>query len=146
MGAMDEMDEQNESDGSGRRSTDPRRFPILYTGANRAMTVLGLRRENSFVDVSASEVSVRMGWAFRATVPRSSIATAALDTDRVSGWGAHGWGGRWLVNGSSSNIVRIEIEPEARGRTAGFSVRLRTLRVSVEDPDGLVDLLADRTD
>ncbi len=128
------------SDTSGR-VTDSRRFPILFTGANRAMTVLGLRRANSSVDLGPSEITVRMGWAFRATVPRSSITSVDEDDDRVLGWGVHGWRGRWLVNGSSSNVVRIEVDPHGRGHTAGIPVKVRAIRVSVEDPDGLITAL-----
>ena len=40
----------------------------------------------------------------------------------------------WLVNGSSSGIVRIEIEPPARARVIGFRIRLQALRVALEDP------------
>lgn len=113
------------------------RFPIRFTGANKAMVVLGLTSGNSYVDVSATDLVVRLGWAFRATVPRSSVQSIAPDHDRVWGWGAHGWNGRWLVNGSSSGIVRIELEPAGRARVAGFPVSLRELRVSVDDPGGL---------
>ena len=117
------------------------RFPILYTGSNRAMVVLGLRPANSFVDVADDSISVRMGWAFRATIDRSSIRSVDDDHDRVWGWGAHGWRGRWLVNGSSSNIVRVEIDPPATARTIGVPVTLRTLRVSLEDPAGFTAAL-----
>jgi hypothetical protein len=118
------------------------RFPIRFTGANKAMAVLGLTRGNSYVDVSATDVVVRLGWAFRATVSRSTVQSVAPDHGRVWGWGAHGWNGRWLVNGSSSGLVRIELEPVGRARVAGFPVTLRELRVSVDDPAGLERALA----
>lgn len=114
------------------------RIPILFTGLNRALPALGLTRSSSYVEVGPGEVVVRMGWAFHAVVPRTSIRAAAHDHDAVWGWGVHGWGGRWLVNGSSSGLVRIDIDPPARARTAGVPVSLHTLRVSVEDPDGLI--------
>jgi len=123
-------------------SQEIQRFPIRFTGANKAMAVLGLTQGNSYVDVSATDVVVRLGWAFRATVPRSSVQSVAPDHDRVWGWGAHGWNGRWLVNGSSSRIVRVELRPEGRARVAGFPVSLRELRVSVDDPTGLEAALA----
>ena len=113
------------------------RFPIRFTGLNKAMVVLGLHSKNSFVEVDDDEIRVRMGWAFRGTVPRSSTRSVTDDTERVLGWGVHGWRGKWLVNGSSSGIVRLDIDPEARVRVAGVPVRLRILRVSVEDPAGL---------
>ena len=119
------------------------RFPIRFTGVNRAMAVLGLRPGNSYVELSDSDVTIRMGWAFRATVPRSSVVSAADDHDRVLGWGAHGWRGVWLVNGSSSGIVRIDLDPGGRARVAGIPVSLRRLRVSVEDPAGLLAALGE---
>lgn len=114
------------------------RFPIRFTSVNRAMAVLGIRRRASFVDVGFDAVEVRMGWAFRATIPRAAVSSAALDGGRVGGWGVRGWRGVWLVNGSSSGIVRIEIDPAVRARSAFVPVRLRVLRVSVDDPAGLI--------
>jgi hypothetical protein len=118
------------------------RFPIRFTGANHAMAVLGLTPGNSRVDVFEQRVEVRMGWAFRATIERSSIQSVSDDHDRVTGWGAHGWRGVWLVNGSSSGIVRIELEPPGSAKVCGVPVELRVLRVSVEDPAGLRECLA----
>ncbi len=51
--------------------------------------------------------------------------------------GAHGWRGRWLVNGAGDGLVVIDISPPARARVTGVPVRLRELTVSVEDPDAL---------
>jgi hypothetical protein len=119
----------------------PERFPIRFTGANRAMAVLGIVAEQSRVEVDDGEVRVRMGWAFRLDAPRAWVRSASLDTDPVRGWGAHGWHGRWLVNGSSQGLVRLEFDPPVRAHTAAFAVRLEVLRVSVEDPDGLVAAL-----
>lgn len=118
------------------------RYPIRFTGLNRAMAVLGLTPRSSYVEVTTSMLEVRMGWGFHASVPLASVRSADHDHDRVWGWGAHGWRGVWLVNGSSSGIVRIEIDPPARARTAGLPVKLRTLRVSVESPDALIAALA----
>lgn len=117
--------------------TTTRRFPIRFTGLSRAMVVLGITRAGSHVEVSPDHVTVRLGWSFVSRFPRSSVQVVEPDTDRVLGWGAHGWKGVWLVNGSSSGIVRIEIEPTARARVIGVPVTLRVLRVAVEDPDGL---------
>jgi hypothetical protein len=63
---------------------------------------------------------------------------AKLNTDRVYSLGAHGWRGRWLVNGSSRNIVELAIDPPARALVMGLPVSVRTLYVSVTDPDALV--------
>lgn len=118
------------------------RFGIRFSGLNRAMTVLGLRPANSDVVVTADMLTVRMGWAFRATFPRSSIAEADHDDGRVLGWGVHGWRGRWLVNGSSSNIVRVDLDPHAQARIAGIPVKLSQLRVSIDHPEGLIAALS----
>jgi hypothetical protein len=103
-----------------------------------------MTRGNSAVVLDGDGVSCRAGvggWAFRMRAPRASVAGAAPYTGRVLGWGVHGWRGRWLVNGSSSGIVRVELDPPARGRTLGIPLRVRELLVAVDDPDGLVAAL-----
>jgi hypothetical protein len=116
-----------------------RRFPILFTGANKAMALLGITQGSSYVEVDVAEVRVRMSWAFRATIPREHITAVAPYDGKVWGWGAHGWSGRWLVNGSARNLVELAIDPPARGSVAGFPIRhLRQLRVAVVDRDGLL--------
>ena len=121
-----------------------RRFPIRFTGLNKAMVLLGIVPSRCFVEVGDDEVRVRMSWAFAASVPRTSVTGASPDHGPIWGWGAHGWRGEWLVNGSSHGIVRTDIDPPARGRVMGFPVRVRVLRVAVEEPDGLIAALAPR--
>jgi hypothetical protein len=117
------------------------RFPIRFTGLNRSMFLLGMTRSKSYVDVDPSTIVVRMAWAFRAIVPRSSVRSFTDDHEAVWGWGVHGWRGMWLVNGSSSGIVRIEIDPPERARVMGVPVRLRVLRVALEDPEGFQQVM-----
>jgi hypothetical protein len=116
----------------------PARFPIRFTGANKAMVLLGVVPEHCRVEVDEGEFRVLMAWLFQLDVPRANVRSAARDDGRVLGWGAHGWRGKWLVNGSSSGLVRIELDPPGHGRVAGVPVTVRVLRVSVDDPDGLV--------
>ena len=122
--------------------SDSARFPIRFTGANKAMGALGITRRSAWVEVSATEVSVHMSWAFDGHAPRSSVRSVTEDHDRVAGWGAHGWNGVWLVNGSSRGIVRIELDPPASARVLVYPLKLRVLRVAVEDPAGLIRALA----
>ncbi len=99
---------------------------------------LGMGRRFSHVVVDDAQVHVAMGFGFRATVPRASITAASPYTGRILGWGAHGWRGKWLVNGSSHGIVAISISPQGRGHVLGFPVKLRLLLVSVTEPDQLI--------
>jgi hypothetical protein len=101
------------------------------------MVLLGLTKRTCWIDVTETQLVVRFGWIFRARVPRASIGAVGPDRGAVLGWGAHGWRGVWLVNGSSSGIVRIDLDPPGRARTVGYPVKLRALRVAVEDPEGL---------
>jgi hypothetical protein len=119
----------------------PARFPMRFTGLNRAIVLLGIVPEHCRVEVDGAEVRVRMGWVFHLDAPRANVRGVAPDHGPVWGWGAHGWRGSWLVNGSSSGLVRVEFDPPVRARTAGFPVRVRVLRVSVVDPDALVEAL-----
>lgn len=103
--------------------------------------IFGSGRRLSRVIVTDSDLDVQLGIAFRAVVPRSSLVSASRWTGPVLGWGAHGWRGRWLVNGSSKGIVVLHVEPAARGRVLGFPVSLRELAISMEDPEGLATAL-----
>lgn len=91
--------------------------------------------------MSATELAVVMGWGFRVAIPRAAIALAEATDDRVWGWGVHGWKGRWLVNGSSKGLVRIEIDPPAPSRVCGFRIGLRELTVSVDERERFLGAL-----
>ena len=118
-------------------------IPISFNRFSRVlMTPLGFGPRHSRLTLGPDDVAVRLGWAFRATVPRASITEAVERTERVLSLGAHGWRGRWLVNGANSGLVTITIDPPARARVLGVPVRLRELTVSVAVPSDLVGALA----
>ena len=119
----------------------PARFPIRFTGANRAMVLLGVVPEHCRVEVDDGELRVRMAWLFSLDVPRVNVRSVAREEGRMWGWGAHGWRGKWLVNGSSSGLVRIDLDPPGRGRVSGVGVEVRVLVVAVDDPKGLIAAL-----
>lgn len=121
------------------------RFPIRFTGANQLMAVVGMTPSRCYVEVDEQHVRVRMGMWFELDTERSVVRSAEPDHGRVLGWGVHGWHDRWLVNGSSSGIVRVTLEPSARAWMGPVPLRVRVLRVSVEEPDGLVAALAPTT-
>jgi hypothetical protein len=99
----------------------------------------GLGPRHSQVRVEDGVLHVSMGWGFRVDLPLESIASAAHYTGRVTAWGAHGFRGRWLVNGSSKGIVALTIDPPATARVVGgVPVTLKELAVSVTDPDALI--------
>lgn len=54
------------------------------------------------------------------------------------GMGSARLAGRWLVNGSSKGMVELTIDPPMRARLTGVPITLRTLWVSVTDPDALI--------
>lgn len=98
----------------------------------------GLGPNRSALRVEDDTLHVRFGWGFRSEIPLTSIKDAKLNRDKVYAWGAHGWGGRWLVNGSSKDIVELTIDPPARAYVMGAPITLRTLYVSVTDPQDLI--------
>lgn len=119
------------------------RFPIRYTfGKGLALRLVGAPKRWAYVEVTEERVRVRMSWAFRATFDRSRVESVSrAPRVRVTA-GAHGWRGRWLVNGASGPIVKIVLSGTARGRVIGFPIRIRELWVSVADPDGLIAALS----
>ena len=119
------------------------RFEIRYEPWHRRLLgVLGMGPRFSRVGVSDESVVVQMGWAFRADIPRSAVRSVEVDDARVWGWGVHGWGGRWLVNGSSRGLVRLRLDPAVRSRVCGVPVGLTELRIGVTDRDALIAALS----
>ena len=99
----------------------------------------GLGPNKSEIRIADGALHVKFGWGFRTTVPLASITKAEPNNDRVYAWGAHGWRGRWLVNGSSKGMVELTIDPPAKAHVMGVPTKLRTLWVSVTDPDALIE-------
>jgi hypothetical protein len=99
---------------------------------------------NPTVELTADTLTVRLGLSWRAEIPRSSIRTAAHDPVKKISIGAHGWGGRWLVNTTGTNLVVLTIDPPAGGRCLGVPISVKELRVSLADPDAFLAELGAR--
>ncbi len=93
-------------------------FPISFDRPSRTpMTVFGAGPNVSLVKVSSSTVGIRMGWAFRATIPREAIASARPPNGGLSELsgpfrlsvlrGVNYWRGTALVNGAGTGLVEI---------------------------------------
>ncbi|HZI45659.1 MAG TPA: hypothetical protein VFD53_10585 [Ilumatobacter sp.] len=122
------------------------RFAIGYSRWNkRFLGLLGLGPRFSEVVVDDANLRVRMGWAFHAEVPRADIRRVAATERPFFAWGVHGWRGRWLVNGSSDGIVGVEVDPPARAWTLGIPFRLRTVHISLADPNAFIAALTGST-
>jgi hypothetical protein len=118
------------------------RYSISYgTSVGGLMRGLGLGPGHSFIDVEDTTVEVRMGWAFSVLVPRSSIATVQQPIRGSISRGVHGFGGRWLVNGSGDGLVTMVIDPPVRARAVGVPIHVRELTVSTDSPNELEAIL-----
>ena len=119
----------------------PRSFPIRYSRLSRwffAPLLLGARHTK--VELTEDTLRIRMGWAFRAQIPRRSVRRAALHRDVWWAIGVHSdlRFKTWLVNGSSKGIVFLDILPPAKGRMGPFRITIERLGLGLEDPDGFV--------
>ena len=117
-----------------------RRYPIRVDPAFRSLfAVLGAGARHDFVELGDVVVHVQLGWMFRARILRTAVASVQHHPGMFGGWGAHGWRGRWLVNGSSAGIVQLDLEPHQRAWLLGvWPITLRVLYVSLVDPDGFL--------
>ncbi|WP_436793858.1 hypothetical protein [Actinospongicola halichondriae] len=119
------------------------RFDLRYSWTKWPLTILGMGPKRSWIEVDDSEVRVRMGWAFSATIPRDAVTDASEEP--MKGWlgiGVHGFGSRWQVNGALGPGVEFTIDPAVRSRVAFFFVRLRMLRVGAADPAAVIAALS----
>jgi hypothetical protein len=122
-----------------------RRIQISFDSWCRYLSFLvGLPAAGAYLKLSNDDVEVRMGWAFRSRFPRSAIRAVLSPNRRPLSRGVHGFGGRWLVNGSGDGIVSVQLEPAQRAYVVGVPIRLRELLVSVEDPGALTAGLQNR--
>lgn len=130
-------------------------FPIRFDRHSRSpMTVLGAGPSVSRVTVNPSTVDVRLGWAFRAAIPRESVASARPlngGLSELSGpfrisvlRGVNYWRGTALVNGAGTDLVEITLDRPVWVRLGPLPARMRRLIVSAEDPSGLVAALTRR--
>lgn len=117
-------------------------FPVSFDSWYRVLSsLLALPPSNAYVALGHEQVEVRMGWAFRSRFPRSAIVSAAAVDMRPLSRGVHGFGGRWLVNGSGRGIVSIQLSPTQRAYVMGVPVRLRELLISVAEPPAVAAAL-----
>jgi hypothetical protein len=116
------------------------RFAIRVDPSFRGLfAALGAGSRHDVVELGDQWVQVRLGWLFKVRIPRTTVASVQHHADMFGGWGAHGWRGRWLVNGSSAGIVELDLEPGQRAWLLGvWPLTLRVLYVSLEDPDGFL--------
>jgi hypothetical protein len=122
-----------------------RRFDLRYSNGNRIfMGLIGIGPRWSGVELGEADLRVRMGWGFRARIPLANVERVGTADRPFFAWGVHGWRGRWLVNGSSEGIVAVEIDPPVRGWAMCFPLRLRTVYVSLTDPEAFVSALRSR--
>jgi hypothetical protein len=118
------------------------RFPISFDRWYRVLSyAVGLPPSSSYVDLDKEHVQVRMGWAFRSRFPRSAVVSVSELDVRPLSRGVHGFGGRWLVNGSGRGIVSVQLSPPGRAYLMGFQLRLQELMVSVAEPTALAAAL-----
>lgn len=102
------------------------------------------RGRRAVIQVSDHDFFVRFGRGFESHFPLSSIRQIGhMPREWVHlNRGVHGGHGAWLVNGSRDGLVRLILDPPAEARTSFFTmvtVDVRELRLSVEDPDGLIE-------
>src|SRR5580704_6053997 len=91
--------------------------------------------EKSEVRIADGSLHVKMRWACEAHIPVASITRADVTEERAFTPGVHYLSGRWLVNGSGTGLVTLTTEPPVKAKAAFRSVNLRSLVVSVSDPD-----------
>jgi len=112
-------------------------FSFRYGALRPLLLALGMGPGLSRLELDDDTLHVVMGWAFRAEIPVRQITAVQPRTGLVGGIGVHGWRGRWLVNGTTTGLLTITIDPPVRAWATGLPVQLHELTVSLDDPDAL---------
>jgi len=121
----------------------PRWFTLRYgTFSRYLLKLVASGPERSGIAVNDADLAIKMGASFAGRAPRASVTAARALTETVVSRGVHGWRGDWLVNGAGGSLVEILFEPPMPAHVLAYPVRVRRLRISVDDPAGLVEALA----
>ena len=119
--------------------SDARWFTFRFgTFSGPLLRLLGMGRAHSGIAVGPADVAIEMGWSFSGRAPLASITSARALDDTVISRGVHGWRSDWLVNGAGDGLVEVLFDPMMRARVVGVPVRVRRLRLSVDDPAAVV--------
>jgi hypothetical protein len=122
--------------------SDARWFTLRFgTLSGPLLRLFGMGPHGSGIAVGATGVAIEMGWGFSGRAPAASITSVRTVGGTVISRGVHGWRSDWLVNGAGDGLVEILFDPPMRARVVGVPVRVRRLRVSVDDPAGVVAAL-----
>ena len=117
-------------------------FSLRYGAVSRwLLTLFASGPGRSGIAVGDADVAVEMGWSFGGRAPLPSVTSARPLADTVVSRGVHGWRGDWLVNGAGDGLVEVRFEPPMKAHVIGLPVRVRRLRVSVDDPEGFARAL-----
>ncbi len=115
-------------------------FQFSYApGVRWILSLLGSGPASARVTVEPTQVRIRFGWSFQMTFARDAVIGAGhAQKPFGAGMGVHGWKGRWVINGSNADIVRLTFRQPERARVIGFPVKPREIFLSLEDPDGFL--------
>jgi hypothetical protein len=106
--------------------------------------ILLLGRRHAEIRLTPTELDVRMGWAFHARLPRSSIRSATPSRDVPWAIGVHtDLRSGWLVNGSATGIVQLTLDPPVRARSMEIAVTVKRLALGLQDPAGFLAALGE---
>lgn len=120
----------------------PQWFTLRYGAYSKhLLKLVGSGPAKSGITVSDGDVAIKMGPSFDGRAPRTSVVSSRVLTDTVISRGVHGWRGDWLVNGAGDGLVEVLFDPPMAGHVLAFPVKVRRLRISVDDPDALVAAL-----
>ena len=95
------------------------RFDLPPPNPGIARLFRWVRLTGGHVDVLPDVVEIRYGWAFSATIPRSSIVSAVADKDPVKRYGANRRGNLWAVIPDAVGVVRLTISATGTGPPGG---------------------------
>lgn len=119
------------------------RLQLNYSRATAVLgSLFGMSPTSSFVEVDDHQLTAKMGFLARGTVPRAHIKDAhPMEWSRWAGLGVRWYGPRrWGLIGSTEGVIELVIEPPTRMRMI-VPVRVRRLALSVEEPDRLLEVL-----
>ena len=106
------------------------------------MLFIAATPSNSYVEVEGGEISLRFGRGFNQRIARDNvIAAAGMSWSLMNGLGVRAGGQIFGLIGSTSGVVELQMRDSVPMRFAGWPWAVRRIAVSLEDPQGFIDLI-----
>ncbi len=110
------------------------------------MLFLGATPSNSYVEIAGGDILLHFGAGFKHTIARENVIGAGRRSwSLFDGLGVRAGGQIVGLIGSTGGVVELQLRDAVPLRFAGWPWVVHRIAISLEDPQGFIDMMTART-